>query len=304
MILAVCGGVGRILYGSWNKIQQVHWEPDYLLLTLAGLCYAVAYIPAAIFWRYAMRTLRQQPGIYETFRAYYIGHLGKYIPGKGFVLVIRSGLLNREKTKLSAAVASIFVETMTMMAVGAFVAALIVIFWFRQEGHSIEQENRLMLLSVGVMGATMIPIIPPVFHFIAKKCRIELEGLRFRTLAVGWLLNIPVWVMFGISLWLTMLGIGVQSLSLFHDVIFCTLAMSLAVVFGFVTPIPGGLGARELVAILLLVPFFKAHPGMIGVCDPEAMAILTVTVQRIISILAELTFSALFASKPSCCLPP
>ena len=289
--LAIFGGVAWALYKSWDKIQGIHWEPNYHLLVLAGICYVVAYIPAAIFWRYAMRTLGQQPGVYESFRAYYIGHLGKYIPGKGFVLVIRSGLLNHKRTKISAAVASVFLETMTMMAVGAFVTATIVMFWFRQEGHNIEHENWIMLLTVGVMCGTMLPIFPPVFHFIAKKCRIALEGLRFRTLAVGWILNIPVWIMLGVSLWLIMQGVGIQSQSVFHDVLFCILTVSAAMVFGFATPIPGGLGARELAALYLLVPFFLAHPNMIGDNDPVAMAIVIVFLQRIIAILSELILS-------------
>jgi uncharacterized membrane protein YbhN (UPF0104 family) len=293
--LAVFGWVGWELYKSWGKIQQVHWEPHYLLLILSGICYAVAYIPAAIFWRHAMRTLGQQPGVYETFRAYYIGHLGKYVPGKAMVLVIRPGLLNHKRTKISAAAASVFVETMTMMAVGAFVAATIVLFWFRQDGHHIDHENWLMLLTVGIMCGTMLPILPPVFHFVAKKCRVELEGLRFRTLAVGWMLNIPVWIMLGVSYWLTMQGLGMQSNAAFHDILFCTLAVSMAMVFGFATPIPGGLGARELVGVFLLVPFFQAHPQTIGVIAPEAMAFAVVTVQRVISILSELTVSALLS---------
>jgi uncharacterized membrane protein YbhN (UPF0104 family) len=244
-----------------------------------------------------MQTLGQQPGVYESFRAYYIGHLGKYIPGKGFVLVIRSGLLNHERTKIPAAAASVFLETMTMMAVGAFVTVAIVMFWFRQEGHRIEHESGLMLLAVGVLCGTMLPILPPVFHFVAKKCRIELEGLRFRTLAVGWLLNIPVWIMLGTSLWLIMQGIGIQSQAVLRDIMFCTLTVSTAMVFGFATPIPGGLGARELVAIHLLVPFFLAHPDMLGDNTAEAMAIVIVAVQRIISIFSELTISAILMCK-------
>ena len=207
--LVVIVGVGWQLYDSWDKITKVRWEPNYLLLILAGTCYVVAYIPSAVYWWYAMQTLGQQPGICETFRAYYIGHLGKYVPGKAMVLVLRSGLLNREKTKLSVAVASVFLETMTMMAVGAFVASLIAVLWFQQIGHGMQVNNSgtLMLLALGVMFGTMLPILPPVFHFVAKKCRIELEGLRFRTLVIGWALNIPVWLMLGLGLWLAMLGL-------------------------------------------------------------------------------------------------
>ena len=293
--LVVFGWVGWKLSHSWNEIQQIPWEPNYLLLTLAGMCYAVAFVPAGFYWRYVMQTLGQKPGVYETFRAYYIGHLGKYVPGKAMVLVIRSGLLNHEKTRISVAAASVFMETMTMMAVGAFVAALVVLLWFQHSVHGIKHENWWTFLTLGIMCGTVLPILPPVFRFVAKKCRIELEGLRFRTLAVGWVLNIPVWIMLGVSLWLTMLGFGMESTSIFTEVLLCILAVSMAVVFGFATPIPGGLGAREGAMVLILAPYFAANP--IGTADPEALAFVIAAVQRVVSILAELTISVLLARK-------
>jgi uncharacterized membrane protein YbhN (UPF0104 family) len=295
--LIVFIGVGLALYKSWGQIQEVHWKPNYLLLVLAGICYGIAYIPAAVFWRYALRTLGQNPGVYESFRAYYIGHLGKYVPGKGFVIIIRSGLLNHAKTKISAAVAAVFVETMTMMAVGAFVATLIVVFWFRQDGHQTEHSNKIMMLAIGIMCGTMLPILPPIFHFAAKKCRIELEGLKFRTLAVGWLLNLPVWLMLGIFVWLTMQGIGMQGHAVVHDVMFCTLVVSMGTVFGFATLIPGGFGARELMMGVLLVPFFTAHPQTVGDIDPTAMAVAVSVVQRLLSIITELIIAAMLVWK-------
>ena len=294
IVLIICGGIGHALYKSWDAIQQHDWNPNYWLLVLSGICYAVAYIPAAIYWRYIMQTLGQMPGIYETFRAYYIGHLGKYVPGKVMVLIVRTGLLNHQRTKISAAGASVFVETMTMMAVGAFVAALIALFLLQQ----VEHGHWLMLLAFGTMLGTMLPILPPVFQFAAnklKKYKIEFEGLKFKTLAAGWMLNVPVWMMLGVSLWLTMLGLGMTSESIFAELPFCMMAISFAVVVGFITMLPGGLGMRELALLTILTPFFTARP--IEGIDPATMALIIVVVQRFISILAELAVSAILARR-------
>ena len=293
IFLAVCGCVGWKLYTSWGTIQEFPWTPNYPLLALAGICYAVAFIPAAVFWRYVMQTLGQKPGAYEAFRAYYIGHLGKYVPGKAFVLVIRAGLLNHEKTKITAAGASVFVETMTMMAVGAFIAAMIAVIGFRQTEHG----HLPWLVALGVMVGTMLPILPPVFHFVAKRLKkfnVELEGLSFKTLAVGWLLNIPVWIMLGVSLWLTMQGLGVKSESIMTELPFCILAVSLSIVAGFASMLPAGLGSREAVMIFVLI----ATPPIGLLESAGGVAIVVVTVHRIISILSELTISAILAWKP------
>jgi uncharacterized membrane protein YbhN (UPF0104 family) len=297
--LVVFGLVGWELYKAWGKIQEIQWKPNYLMLTLAGICYAVAFIPAAIYWRYTMQTLGQKPGLYETFRAYYIGHLGKYVPGKVWVLIIRTGLLNHEKTKITAAGASVFLETMTMMAVGGFIAAAIGVVWFQQHEHRFEHGTLFTTLTLGVMCCTILPILPPVFNFAAKKCRIELENIKFRTLAVGWLLNIPVWIMLGTGLWLTMIGLGFAMKNphhwIFTDLSFCTLAISGSIVAGFASMLPGGLGGRELALIYLLRLYFTTHP--VDDIAPEAIAIAIAAVQRLISILAELTVSAVLAIK-------
>ena len=290
VFLAVCLWVGKELVKSWDQIKGVQWEPNYLLLVLSGLCYIVAYVPAAIYWRFVMKTLGQKPGRYETFRAYYIGHLGKYIPGKAGVMVIRAGLLNHERTTLPAAAASVFVETMTMMAVGAFVAALTMLLWFQH----IEDSQRFTLLALGMVFCTALPILPPVFHFATKrlkKFQIELKGLRFRTLASGWLLNIPLWIMLGFSLWLTMLGFGMKSESILAELPFCTLAISVSIVIGFASMLPGGFGTRELSLAYFLTLFFTTHP--VGDLDPNVFAIVIAAVYRIISILAELITSAM-----------
>ena len=297
--LVVCGLVGYELYKSWDKIHEIELTPNYPLLALAGLCYAVAFTPAAIFWRYAMQTLGQKPAIYETFRAYYIGHLGKYVPGKAMVLIIRTGLIKSERTKITAAGASVFVETMTMMAVGGFVAASVLVLWFRHHEHVVAHASWLMLITCVFLCFTVLPILPPVFHFAAKKCRIELEGLRFRTLAVGWILNVPVWGMLGVSLWLTMIGMGfgMNHEQIITELSFCTSAISGSIVVGFASMLPGGFGTREYALLSLLALFYATHP--IEGTDPKVIALIIVTVHRILSILAELTVSAVLAWKPA-----
>jgi len=296
IFLVVCGWVGWELHKAWDKVQEVPWVLNYPLLALAGICYIVAYIPAAIYWRYAMQTLGQKPGRYEAFRAYYIGHLGKYVPGKAMVLIIRTGLIQSERTKITAAGASVFLETMTMMAVGAFVAAmtvaLIMLFGF----HQLEDRNWWMLWALGIMVGIVLPILPPVFHFVTRRLKrfnIELEGLTFKTLAVGWMLNIPVWVMLGVSLWLIMQGLGIESKSVMNELPICILAISLSIVVGFASMLPAGLGSREAVMVLVLTPLVAAHP--LGAEAPTAIAIAIATAHRVMSILSELTISAILA---------
>lgn len=306
VVLAVIGWAAWELWKSREKISLLDWKPDYVWLTLSGVFYITAYIPAAFFWRYVMTALGQTPGWYESFRAYYIGHLGKYIPGKVMVVILRSGLLNRRRTQASVAAAAVFLETLTMMAAGAFVAAFILLVWFRDIRHG----NYLTALAVGMMLCSAVPVFPPLFRRLAKKLGVgrndpeidkKLSGLTLKTLLTGWILMIPVWIFLGLGLWATVRGIGIEPGALNDVLPLFTLAASLSVVLGFITMIPAGAGVREWATAQILDAFFLAlllqqYPDM----NPEEaqriavlQAILVVAVHRGISIVSELAASAL-----------
>ncbi|MDR0869761.1 MAG: flippase-like domain-containing protein [Planctomycetaceae bacterium] len=312
IVLAVAVWVGWELYKSWDKASQLNWKPDILWLTLSGIFYIIGYAPAAVFWRYAMVSLGQKPNWYETFRAYYIGHLGKYIPGKAMVVIMRSGMLDPARTRMSVAAAAVFLETLTMMASGAFLAAVILVVWFR----SIPYGNYLTILALGAMLVSGLPVFPPVFRILAKKLGVgkndpdideKLAGLKWTTLLTGWLLMLPAWTFLGLGLWATVRGIGIDPGTLSETLPRFTLAATLSIVLGFVAMIPAGAGVREFAAAQILVAFFaelliRNDPGM-PVQDAQQLAalqaILVAAVQRGVSILAELFVSLLFANRRS-----
>jgi uncharacterized membrane protein YbhN (UPF0104 family) len=68
----------------------------------------------------------------------------------------------------------------------------------------------------------------------------------------------------------------------------------MAVVLGFASMIPAGLGVRDVALVVILAPFFTTYPIPMGEeIDPKVMAIAIVAVQRFISILTELAISVL-----------
>ncbi|MDR0610527.1 MAG: lysylphosphatidylglycerol synthase domain-containing protein [Planctomycetaceae bacterium] len=306
IILAIFGWIGWELQKSWSKIHRIQWQPNYYWLTLSAIFYGISYIPSVFFWYYSMRLLGQRPGLYETFRAYYIGHLGKYIPGKAMVVVIRAGLLNRERTQLSIAIATVTLETLNMMAVGGFISALIVLIWFRDLSGS----HSLTLIALGLMFLVGLPVFPPVFRYLVKRIGAglgdpeigkKLQKLKIHNVCFGWCLMSIDWLLLGLSLWASIRGIGIDTGYLTDHLPRFVLAATLSVVTGFVLMIPGGLGVREMVITqitipLLVVLLMKADSGLTEP-DAEKLAVLyalvVAGVQRGISIIAELVISAI-----------
>ena len=58
-------------------------------LLLSAVLYVVSWLPSVWFWRELMRALGGRPDFAAAARAYYCGSLGKYVPGKAMVLVLR-----------------------------------------------------------------------------------------------------------------------------------------------------------------------------------------------------------------------
>ena len=130
-------------------------------LVAAGGLYLLGLLPAGLFWHRILQTLGQDAQLGETLRAYYIGHLGKYVPGKAMVVVLRTGLIRSHRVNTAVAAVSVFFETLTMMSVGAFIAAAILAVWFREQGF-------LCLVALGLMIGSGLPIVPPVFRRLVR----------------------------------------------------------------------------------------------------------------------------------------
>jgi hypothetical protein len=276
------------LVKAWEQIGQQQWELHFGWLALAGVLYLLGMLPAGLFWYRVLRVLGQEAQLGETLRAYYIGHLGKYVPGKVMVVVIRAGMIRSHRVHAGVAAASVFVETLTMMAVGACIAAGII-------ATMLYDESLMLWTALGLMLVAGLPTVPPVFRRLARLAGVgksdpttaeNLSKLGYGTLLLGWLLMGVVWLATGCSLWAVFRALGVE-LGLWEHLAGYTAAVSLAMVAGFLSLIPGGLGVRDLILLKLIVTLF----GESGVT--EAIATVTSALLRLVWLVAELVISGI-----------
>jgi uncharacterized membrane protein YbhN (UPF0104 family) len=269
---------------SWNYLvehpRRLH--PEWLALS-AGL-YLLALLPEGLFWLWALRALGQDVGLLETLRAYYIGHLGKYVPGKAMVIVLRTGLIHSHRIDTSIAVASVFLETLTMMAVGGCIAVPVLATWF-------SHNPAFLSAAAGTAIVAGLPTLPPVFSRLARWLGVgrlspavaeKLAGFDYRTLICGWAVMALGWVVMGASLWAMLRGLDFDA-SLMQSWYLYTAIAAMAVVVGFASMIPGGLFAREAVFTGLLGPLLGG----------DAQALIVAAALRLTWLLAELLISAI-----------
>jgi uncharacterized membrane protein YbhN (UPF0104 family) len=287
IVIAVLWFIRGFVADAWKKLSahQLHVHLGWLVL--AGGFYLVGTLPCALFWHRSLRALGQDVPLADAIRAYYIGHLGKHVPGKAMVVVIRAGLIRRPGVDGALAVASVFLETLTMMSVGALIAGGIVAVWLRD-------NPSIVFVAVLLAAAAGLPTLPPVFRRLVRLAGLrwltpavkeKLDRLGWKTMALGWFLNAIGWAVLGLSYWAVLQGLALAHDGLVGHFYVYVASVSFATVSGFVSMVPGGIAVREGVLMkltTLMIPSIGA-----------GMALVSTVLLRFVWFVSELAISGM-----------
>jgi len=273
------------------------------LLFAAGL-YALGLIPGGMVLRESTRVLGYRVPVSVAVSSQTIGHLGKYVPGKAMVVVIRAGRLNGWGVPAVAASVAVFLETILMMAVGAALAGGLIFLL------PVPRWIAWTALLGGLAAA--LPTVPPLLRRIvsrvgAKPMAIDgperrvndpddgaagsespKSGAEFghdwRFFLCGWGWQLCAWVLIGAAFACVTASVpgeweGASKLPTGVFLAASIASMALAMVVGFASLLPGGAGVRELTLALLLGP-------VVGPSQALLAAILARGVFIVVEVLA------------------
>jgi len=260
---------------SRPSIANLRWGR----IGIAALLYAVALVPAALVLRRALTSLGQNPRVATSIAAQLMGHVGKYVPGKAMVIVLRVSAMSVDDVRPLATTIAVFVETFILMAVGAAVAGLVVLW--------LPVPTWIMVTALLFAVVASLPTLPPILRRVAarvSKVKVsEIDSLFGVGLVVyGWSLSLLSWSLFGASFAVLITAIPSSSplpppIELYMT---ATAAISLAMVVGFASLVPGGAGVRELVLTTVLGVSIGAGHGLLAAI---AMRVLTIVVEVILA---------------------
>lgn len=288
---------------GWRELGEYPWQPQPLWFVAAALLYLVASLPEGLLWHRVMVDLGETPGFWESLRAYYIGHVGKYVPGKAMVLILRVGMIRSHRVDLGIATAGVFLSTMTWMAVGALVAAACsaIYLW---------DQPIYLLGALATMVVVALPTLPPVFARLIRWFRLSkfsprildrIEHLRFGPLALGWITMVFGWICVGLCYWATLRGMGIPApLSGLPRYVGSVAAANVAGFAAFL--LPAGVGVREV----FLMVFVKGYFERTLTVGADLAAPASAVVLRLVQVVAEATISGiLYLARPRTAkLPP
>ncbi|MGL4514007.1 MAG: lysylphosphatidylglycerol synthase transmembrane domain-containing protein [Lacipirellulaceae bacterium] len=277
LVAAVCWFVAGAARDAWADLatRRITLRPG--LAVASGAVFLLSGLPMAWFWRKTLLALEQPAPLWPTVSAYFVSQIAKYVPGKGAVIVLRLARMRRFGGSLRTQAASVFYETLTVMAVGGVLAAGLVAV--RQEAVGAAPSGWMAALALALGAGCALPTLPPVARWLvgrlaggrqaaggdpagddaaeqtaAATSKALARGLTWRLMAQGWLAATITWIGYGASLWLAAWSVGGPGPDGWGLATLWVLAAALPVVAGFLAMLPGGLVVREALGLELLSP--------------------------------------------------
>ena len=280
--------VGQRAWKLWREGDvgsvTIHWP----WLVAASVLYLIGWLPSVLLWHRLIHGLGGTSSRFDVSRAYFAGHLAKYIPGKASVLLVRAGMLADRGCRPSVSALTSTYEVLVVMGVGAAVGLTLapVVVWPKEVVDRLPTAIRSAFehplafgIGVVVVCVILVPFVARVLGLIAQKLTPPVVSVSPSHLVtpsgtnnpiepppsqigspflLGWcFFSVTTWLVHGLSLGCTLRAVGVQaSLS---DWLIWTGEVSSASFLGFAAMFaPGGLGVREAALLELLA----SQPGI------------------------------------------
>ncbi|MEM6690515.1 MAG: YbhN family protein [Planctomycetota bacterium] len=277
LISTIVGAIQSIRSGSSGLDGEIT-PRQLMMLTFAMVTYGLGLLPAGWVLQSACGRIQSRPPIQLALIAQIVGHLGKYVPGKAMVIVLRHNILKQHGLRASSTTLAIVCETLLMMACGSTVAAAICVTlplpsWIRMTA---------VATSFGCLATVSPPIFGRVLRFVRdRKFGDEKELFSDAEHSLSWshflhdvFLSTIAWLLMGGSFWFVLQSLPTSTTDIPYSIALA--ALSLSFVLGFASLIPGGAGVRESVLIAIL-----------SLSAPPATALVAAALMRIISLFVE-----------------
>ncbi|WP_158542828.1 lysylphosphatidylglycerol synthase transmembrane domain-containing protein [Phytoactinopolyspora halophila] len=258
-LIAVAGlaFVLRELLRSWDDVRSSLSGATPVPLVAAVLVGAGGMLLVGLGWRRCLAVLGVRRSVVDTLYRYYVGQLGKYVPGGIWPVVGRGEMARRGGVPGAAAYAST-VLSMVVTYLAALLTAVVALLLDVVDAGTTAGDWWLVLLvlPVGVLG-----LHPRVVNGVLRLGR-RVSGRKLDVPVPRWpesvvlvLWHVPAWVAIGMSTWL----VAVSLAPVAPDPRNLVFAAVVSWFVGFVVVgSPGGIGVREAVFVALAASLSSA----------------------------------------------
>ena len=273
LLVIVVVAVSFVIYQNISEIRKFDFVYQWQYIVLAFFSVILAYIVQFGIWLSISEEYKLKAPILRASKAYFLSILGKYVPGKIGIFLVRVDAY-RDFSRKQVAIATGF-EMITSMA-AACILVLIGVF----SASSLLPPYSIWLACI-VFLSILIFLYPPLFlklinllFRIIKRAPLEKTPSYYVTMKIIIAFTL-VGLLHGLGLYFTFLSLTNIPVSFYLTITGVYYAAGLIGLFAFFAP--GGIGVREGI-MLIVLPQFIAEP----------VVILGAILIRLIMILVEL----------------
>ena len=256
-VAAAFAGLGWALSNQWPRVQDslTRLDPAIVALVLAlGLAVLAC---SFVSWRAVLSGLGPVVPILPAGRIFFVGQLGKYLPGSVWPLVAQMELGRAAGISRTRVVVASLLAIATSILVGAVMGLVCLPFL------DVPLALRLLgpLLAVVALAALHPTVLNRVVGFglrLARRPALP-TPLPGRAIAISAAASALSWVFGGVGTWVLANRFGAHGLGVLP---LCVAAYAFALTIGLlVVPAPAGAGVREGVFVLFLSLALAAGPA-------------------------------------------
>ena len=309
LTVAVVGFIGYEIYKNAGKLRQEHFTVNFGYIAASLAAFAAFMVQSSLVWNWLARRMGDRTPPIRAMGAYVYSQMGKYVPGKVALLLMRVERAKRAGMDPQICIVATLIENAMYMVSGGIIAVATLAFYAQDQ---LKSKDKPLIFSALIIGlAAMCTVFHPrifyslVNRLLRKMNRPEVAPalqLRVPHLIAAVLGFIPCWLLGGLSLWCACRAIHFAAESQFHmpsiaDFVTFPGAVALGVVSGMAFLTPGGVGTREVAMSLPILP-------IVG----TSWAMLAVGLQRLVQIASEVLLGliggALTRKKSDASTPP
>ncbi len=274
--------VVRELVVEWGAASEAIADASVQWLVLAAAMAMAAMVAMAGVWADVLAALGAPRPRGKVVRWYFLGELGKYLPGGVWTVVGRGELARRGGVPAAPAYASVGLSLVALYVAAALVAAVLVPF----DLVGAADDPRVVLGVVVVIVAGAGVLHPGTWRLMLGVGRrltgraLTIDPPAGRTMAALVLRYVPAWIGVGLTTWAVARALDPDA-----SITRVMLAAIVSWIAGFLAvPVPAGGGVRE--AVFLAV---AGLPVGVGAATAIAARLLFVAVDALGALVASLT---------------
>jgi uncharacterized membrane protein YbhN (UPF0104 family) len=245
--------LGRMVWENWSQVKEASFNFRPFHLALSTLFFVLWYVTQIWAWYLITVKLGIAISLRETLESWFYSQLGKYLPGKVWLLLGRYYFYESKGKSRGKISIALYLEVVTVLLAAGLLSAIGTVSFREANAFRSNMEIWWAFLLLIIVFLSLYPkFLQKILNWILILFRKEPIILSISYRDISWILLVCIlsWIIGGIGFWIFVDSVfAIPS----QHILFLTGALALSSTLGLIALFaPSGLGVREGVLVYLL----------------------------------------------------